>query len=565
MNMRHCTAILFLFGLLLADAPGTASAQPAGPDEGPRTFQVFLGGVPVGSEQVQVDRTAEGWTISASGRLGPPLSLITHQLIVRYTPDWQPRELMVEATLQEQPLSIHTTFTTATATSEVTQGGQGGRKTDDVSPRTVVLPNNFYGVYEALAARVAGLEPGARFQVYVAPQAEIGVELRQVAAERIRTPDGAIEARRHDLVFENPGGPLPVSVWTDADRRLLRVHISAGPLDVAREDIATVAARQETLRLPGDQDVMVPSAGFNLATTLTVPAAPAPPPAPGRRAPAVRHPAVVLVAGSGVQDRDGTAAGIPVLGQIAGALAAEGFLVARYDKRGTGQSGGRAEAVTLQDYAEDVRAMVRYLRGRQDVDPRRVAVVGHSEGAWVGLLAASREGRITAVATIAAPGTTGAELVLEQQRRALDRLELSDEEKRQRIDMQRRIQAAVVSGNGWDDVPPQLRRQADTPWFQSLLTFDPEPVMGRVRQPLLILQGTLDTQVPPHHAGRLAEMAEARRRGTVRVELIEGINHLLVPAATGEVDEYASLADREVSRTLLDPLIDWLRQVLPAR
>ena len=68
----------------------------------------------------------------------------------------------------------------------------------------------------------------------------------------------------------------------------------------------------------------------------------------------------------------------------------------RYDKRGYGQSGGRAESATIQDYAEDVRAVVRWLLQRKDVDPKRIAVVGHSEGAWVALLAASRERRIGA-------------------------------------------------------------------------------------------------------------------------------------------------------------------------
>src|SRR5690606_28528852 len=125
-------------------------------------------------------------------------------------------------------------------------------------------------------------------------------------------------------------------------------------------------------------------AGFNLGATITRPR--------GQNLPA-RLPAVVLLSGSGANDRNGTAVGIPIIGQIAGALADAGFLVVRYDKRGHEQSGGRAESATLSDFAEDARRVVNWLRDRDDVDPRRIAVVGHSEGAMVALLAASRERR----------------------------------------------------------------------------------------------------------------------------------------------------------------------------
>ena len=112
------------------------------------------------------------------------------------------------------------------------------------------------------------------------------------------------------------------------------------------------------------------------------------------QASAARLPAVVLVGGSGPTDRDGIAYGIPILGQIAGALADAGYIVVRYDKRGIGQSGGRAESASLADYAEDLRAAVKMLADRKDVDPKRIAVVGHSEGGDVALMAAAKDKRI---------------------------------------------------------------------------------------------------------------------------------------------------------------------------
>jgi pimeloyl-ACP methyl ester carboxylesterase len=267
------------------------------------------------------------------------------------------------------------------------------------------------------------------------------------------------------------------------------------------------------------------------------------------------------VAGSGALDRDETVAGIPVFGQLAAALADAGFLVLRYDKRGVGQSGGRAETATLADYADDLVHAVRYLAGRRDVDPRRIAVVGHSEGAWVAMLAAAREKKIGRLVLLAGAGTTGAELVLEQQRHALEKLALSAEEKARRVALQKQIHAALLEGGSWDGIPEELRRQADTPWFASLLAFDPARAMARVRQPVLIVSAALDTQVPRHHGDRLLQAAAARKKNPgADAVTIPGVNHLFVPAATGEVDEYGTLADRSIDPELPRAIAEWLHR-----
>jgi dipeptidyl aminopeptidase/acylaminoacyl peptidase len=278
---------------------------------------------------------------------------------------------------------------------------------------------------------------------------------------------------------------------------------------------------------------------------------------------AARLPAVVLVGGSGPTDRDATVFGIPILGQLAGALVDAGFLVVRYDKRGVGQSGGRAEAATILDYVEDARAVVAWAEKRRDVDKKRIAVVGHSEGAWVALAAASRDKRIAAIAMLAGPATSGAEVVLEQQAHLFDRMKTPEAERQQKIDLQKRINAAVVKKGPWDGVPADLRKTAETPWFESYLSFEPSRYMKDVRQPVLILQGELDAQVAAHHADKLADLARARKR-TVSVDVVKvpGVNHLLVPAKTGAVDEYATLTDARISTAVSSALSLWLAKTL---
>jgi fermentation-respiration switch protein FrsA (DUF1100 family) len=119
----------------------------------------------------------------------------------------------------------------------------------------------------------------------------------------------------------------------------------------------------------------------------------------------------------------------------------------------------------------------------------------------------------------------------------------------------------VITGKGWEQLPINIRRSVDNPEFQSLLTTDPAKVIPEVRQPILILQGTLDTQVDPSNADRLLGLAKARKNAPpVDFVKVPGINHLLEQATTGEADEYGSLPDKHVSTAVTQALVEWLQK-----
>lgn len=542
--------------LLPATATGQPAAQPVA-TSGPSRFLIYLRSVQVGTEESSVVRTPEGWTITGGGRIGPPLDLTTRRIELKYDADWKPRELTLDAIQGSQPTTLHTVVTGTTARNEFTNNVAPGERTDTIAPDALLMPNPFFSPYEALAARLKGAATGARIPVYTAPIGTLTAQVGPSTAEKVQTVTRLIEVRRTRVQLVPPtGGALDIEVWGDEEGRLLRLSVPAQGLEVVREDIGSVSTRRVAISREGDEQVRVPANGFSLAGTISRPGS-----ATGRL------PAIVLVAGSGPMDRDETAYGIPIFGQLAGALADRGFLVLRYDKRGVGQSGGRPESATLGDYAEDLRAAVRFMTDRKDVDPRRLAVLGHSEGGAVAMLAAARDGKIKALALVAAIGVTGAELNLAQVSHALSRSSRPDEEKQATLDLQKRIQAAAITGQGWDTIPPALRRQADVPWFNSFLTFDPAKVMTDVRQPLLIVQGELDVQVAPSNADRLEQLANGRkRRAAVKVVKVPGVNHLLVPAKTGEVEEYAALPDRTISPTVPAAVADWLAGAFgPAR
>jgi uncharacterized protein len=538
--------------VLIAAAPLAASPQPPPPlaEAGASTYTIFLRGQPIGSEQIAVTRSADGWRIVSSGRIGGPLDVVARRIQVRYTPDWLPLELTFDGTVRSQPQTMHTVVENAAAKSDVSVGGQTTQKNDTIpADALLVLPNSFFGPYEALAARLKTAAPGTSIPLYSVPQIAFSVRVGESANEQIQTAGRILATRRTQIVLLLPGGQIEGELWTDENSRLVRLSIPAQGLDVAREDVASVASRRVTISRPNDEQVRIPGNGFSLAGTLSRPAGTAAKPLP----------AVVLVGGSGPTDRDELVAGIPILGQIANTVADGGFMVVRYDKRGIGQSGGRAESSSLADLAEDLRAVVKWLSDRKDVDAKRIAVVGHSEGGAVALIAASRDKRIGSVGLLATNGVPGAELVLAQQQHLLNRSSMSAEDKQAKIDLQKRIHEAVISGKGLDQLPPEVRRQVDNAEFQSILTNDPAKILPDVRQPILIVQGELDTQVEPSNADRLEALARKRKNAPpVEVVKVPGVNHLLVPATTGEVDEYPALKDHQVSPAVTGAIMTWL-------
>ena len=540
-------------------APAAAQdPSPAAPAEGEAIFTVFVRSTPVGVERVGVARTAAGWRIESTGQIGPPVDLDIRSFAVEYDTAWRPRRLAIDSVRNDRTYQVDTRFEAGAATSDVRQGEDRLTSTAPVTVDAVVLPDFFFGAYEALAVRLSGSRAGAALPVFAAPRREVTATVRSMRSQSIRTAQSHVSATVYSTVFEYGERLLEGEVWVDQHRRLLRVNLPAVQLDVARQDLALVSTRLTGARNAGDRDVRVPARGFSLAASVTIPS--------GREPPAGGWPAVLLVPGTGLVDRDENLGGVPIYGELAAGLADAGYLVLRYDKRGMGQSGGRPESAGLDEYADDVRTMVRYLRRRDDVDRDRIVVVSHGEGSWIALQAAAREREIDAFALLAAPAAPGAELVIEQQRNRLDRLRTPRAEREEQIALQERIVAAVLEKGAWDDVPEQLRQRADTRWFRSFLQFDPAEAVRRTRQPVLILHGEADREIPVRHADRLLVMAEARRRREATAELarLPDVDHRLLAAGTPAIDSYSRLLDRRVAPDVLAVLIDWLGRTVPA-
>jgi pimeloyl-ACP methyl ester carboxylesterase len=548
--LRHCTVA----GLLLLGLARPSAAQ----SDAAHTFRVFLRGADTGVEEVTLLEAADGWTLRGSGRLRAPLNLTMDYWEARYDRDWKPIELTVNLTEAGNQWTVHTTFNGTTASSDITQSGQNQRRTSTVAADTVVLPNLIFGAYEAMAARLVSARIGSQFQAFIAPQDAVPVAVNNVVDEAIQVSGRTIAARRWTLHLGNATSSLDMELWTEGSR-LLRLDIPSQMVSVVRDDIATVSARLVTMGRGNDEQTSIPANGFSLAATISKPAVAA---ADARN---TRLPAVILVSGPNPSDRDEIVAGVPIFAYLATALADAGSIVVRYDERGTGQSGGRPESASYEEFALDARAVVTFLGRRKDVDPKRISLIGYGEGGWIALLVAAREQKVAGVTLIGTPSISGTELVLEQQRQLFERSDTQAAAQQAAVEQQKRILDAVITGKGWDALPPDLRRRVDTPLYKSFLLFDPAQAMSRVRQPMLIVQPELDGEVPLYHGEQLAQLARSRSRarGTDFVRL-PGLNHLLTRAVTGNVAEYGTLADRTVSPSAILEITSWLKKTFPS-
>lgn len=292
------------------------------------------------------------------------------------------------------------------------------------------------------------------------------------------------------------------------------------------------------------ENVTVPTpAGHTLAGTLTVP-----------RGAAGPVPAVVLITGSGPQDRDAGMQVIPdyrFFRQVADSLGRRGIAVLRMDDRGVGGSGGVTPDVTTEDFAADIGAAAAWLRGRAEIDPARIALAGHSEGGIIAPMVAVADERIAAIVLMAGPSWTGRRISDMQVRDAF-------------------VQAGQT-GAALDSAVAAALVQRDAaaegmPWVRWFLAHDPLPVARQVRVPVLVLQGGTDQQVTPEQADELGAAIRAAGNADVTVRVFPGLNHLFLrdPAGTANPALYAALPDKRVPPEVLGALADWLADRLHA-
>jgi dipeptidyl aminopeptidase/acylaminoacyl peptidase len=534
---------------------------------GKGTFVFLMGGKPAGRETFEITCKPEGG-YSASGRTEFNLTGAVSDLSTTLELDksGQPLSSTSKGTVGGQPLDQSITIEGDKARLNL---GSGTREIP-YSRGTPLVGGNIFFMLQFVAACYDGAR-GGKQQFTAFPKVDVRIE--RTGHDQV-TPTGAspLSFDRYSLV----AGLAATNLWFDQKGRLSMVSVPAQQFLVVREEYAAVAdalnklaaaktgteAEPDYSAPPGapytSEEVTVQAKGFSLAGTLLVPKSAKRP-----------VPAVITITGSGQQTRDER---IPIaglekyrpFGQIAEALAAEGIAVLRVDDRGVGKSGGRETLgpSTSADYADDVRAQIDFLRARPEIDPSRIALMGHSEGGIIAPMVAASDPRVAAIVLLAGTAKNGIEVLTFQFSDALKGdPTISAEDRERRVAARRKMLTTIAEGGDTSKIPPDFK----SGWMKFFIAYDPLVTIKKVRQPILIVQGELDHQVTPEQAPMIEKAATAAGNKDVTLRMYPNLNHLFLPAKTGEPAEYTSLSTSQLGQDLIRGLVDWLKQKLNAR
>jgi pimeloyl-ACP methyl ester carboxylesterase len=495
--------------------------------------------------------------VEALPELGLPRQRYAGELFT----DGQGRPLrhVLQAELGESYSRVEITLAGGRAEVRIEQGPSTRTLSLELPEGTLLQANNFIGYFELLLASAPRAADGG---IAVELLSSNSVQVFPYRARRVAGAEPEVEGG------ERLEDSLGQSILLDADGRVLAIELSAQGLAILRSDERpepftlappASAARSADLEV---EPVEIRHGEVVLAAEITRRAGAG----DGPGAP-VRRPALFFVSGSSGQDRHGLSAGIDLgTHEILDRLTREGFLVLRVDDRGVGESRGPTEDLDLDDLIADARACVDFLLARPDVDPERLALLGHSEGGGTAAILAAERPAIAALVLLAATGRPIGEVLLEQNARALDLAGVQGEERT-------RILAEVES---WlerlasderiapDQVPADYHELlAARAWLASHARQDPRANLARVRCPVLILQGQKDFQVSAERDARLLALA-LDEAGHEDHELVvfPDLDHLFKRVEGGESQLSDYFERRPIDPAFLDVLVAWLAQRL---
>ena len=413
-------------------------------------------------------------------------------------------------------------------------------------------------------------------------QNEMKLNLYSIDQSKVPIPIKSFQIKEDSLVFSSKAYNLQFKgQFVDSNSSISGVFKQGQvfPLQFTRIDSLPCVYRPQTPQPPFDygvEEVLIPNkkAKVNLAGTLTIPKN------------CRQCPAVVLVAGSGPQDRDENIFDHKPFAVIADMFTKNGIAVLRYDKRGIGKSTGELYSATTFDFAEDAQATVDFLK--KDKRFQTIGIVGHSEGGIIAaMLAAQPKSKLDFAVLLAAPAQKGdslivsqvfyaalasnlnenyAQAVANQERFLLDVLMKHQDSTLTKIDEEldkhkQSLPEDDIELALWKnfvplrDIPPCL-----SPWFQTFLTINPADYLQKVKIPVFALYGSKDCQVPPETNKDL--MFDYLSKSNIHFSLItlNNKNHLFQNAKTGSVKEYNNIAET-IAYDVLSMIKNWILEL----
>ncbi|MGA8264930.1 MAG: alpha/beta hydrolase [Ignavibacteriaceae bacterium] len=300
-------------------------------------------------------------------------------------------------------------------------------------------------------------------------------------------------------------------------------------------------------------------------------------------------PAVLLITGSGPQNRDEELLGHKPFLVLSDYLTRRGIAVLRVDDRGVGKSTGNFAGATSADFATDVLAGVEYLKTRKEVNKNEIGLIGHSEGGLIAPMVAVKSKDVAFIVLMAGPGVPGDSILIMQEAlisaaegSSPDVVAKGREVNREIYDIIKNEPDSVKAHNEvvnifeiyYDSLPDSVKTKVgdkntalkmleriETPWFRFFLRYDPRPTLEKVKCPVLAIDGSKDLQVPPKED--LEAIAKALKKGgnkNFKTVELKGLNHLFQDCNTGSPAEYNTI-EETISPTALKTIGDWVLKI----
>jgi pimeloyl-ACP methyl ester carboxylesterase len=456
----------------------------------------------------------------------------------------------------------------------------------DAIPASPALEGNWQGTLDAMGTklrivfRVSGNPDGSLKAVLDSPDQgakDIPVSETETRGDSIIFRVAAVMGVYEGLVQQD--GKSVQGTWKQGGMSF--------PLALCKTDqVPTVNRPQEPKPpFPYRQEEVVfrnAKAGIELAGTLTLPEKGGP------------FAAVVMITGSGPEDRDETVFGHRPFLILSDYLTRRGFAVLRYDDRGVGKSKGDFGSATTEDFASDALAAVEFLKERKDIDPKKIGLAGHSEGAIVAPMVADESKNVAFVVLLASPGMTGEQLLILQgaainkangvdektnikseaiQKRLFSELMQEKDNAKAETKLREILKEAVEGMSaeekariGYNEEAINLQiKQLLSPWFRFFLAYDPSVNLSKLKCPVLALWGEKDTQVPPMENLPLVQAALKKAgNGKAVLKVLPGVNHLFQTAGTGSPSEYSKI-EETFSPAALSVIGDWIARITGER
>ena len=301
------------------------------------------------------------------------------------------------------------------------------------------------------------------------------------------------------------------------------------------------------------------------------------------------YPVVILISGSGPQNRDEELMGHKPFLVLSDYLTRNGIGVLRYDDRGTASSTGDFKTATTQDFATDVQAAIAFLMTKKGVNKKKIGLAGHSEGGIIAPIVAAKSKNVAFIVLLAGTGIPGDELLLLQQEligrasgESEENLILGKKENTELFEIIKKStdldqikkdlsvhmlaslkenpDSGKPEGVSDEEYVKYTVEQIATPWMVYFIKYNPAIILGKVKCPVLAINGSKDLQVPAKE--NLTAIQTALAKGgnqKVTIKELDKLNHLFQECETGSPSEYAEI-EQTISPVALELLLSWINE-----